>query len=94
MPIRPDVLDTLKRWAKGTHPYPPGGFLQDILKGHPAAAAAHADSDNRDAFWHIYQWIYWNMPTGAYGSEAKYNKWLRSMKKDKALRTVTKEINL
>jgi len=72
--IRPDVIDSLKRYRDDR--IPTGGFLAAVLSNDLKQACGRADSDNRETLVDIVTWIYNEMPSGAWGSPERVRDWL------------------
>mgnify|MGYP004447261739 CR=1 FL=1 len=54
-----------------------GGFLMACLENDLVGAFARADSKNLPRLQEIVKWIYWEAPTGCWGSKEKVNSWCK-----------------
>lgn len=61
---------------------PPGHFLQSIIKNDLYGAIMHADQTNSKLIGEYVHFFYNSVPAAAWGSEEKYNKWLKFLKDD------------
>ena len=72
--VKQSMIESLKDYvANGT---PKGGFLTAVLCNDLYDAAARADDENFETLAHVTGWCYNNIPRIAFGSEAKYIRWL------------------
>ena len=54
---------------------PCGGFLSSVLSNNLAASVMAADAANKAALPEIVQWVYWELPSAAWGSPEKVAAW-------------------
>lgn len=66
-----DALTNYWMWG-----YPPGSFTQALLAGDLFRAAACADYSNRENLAELAQWVYFNAPSGSFGSYKAVENWL------------------
>ena len=57
-----------------------GDFLYAVLSNDLFRAAGKADENNKKAFWDILIFIYNEIPSPAWGSKEKVEKWLTTSK--------------
>ena len=72
--IRPDVLDSLKRYIE--HGIPTGGFLEAVLSNDLREAIGRADDYNMRTLPEIVSWIYNEAPSGCWGSPKRVTEWI------------------
>lgn len=54
-----------------------GGFLEAVLANDLSGACARADKNSRVALYDIVFWLFNQAPVGCWGSQAKYNAWIK-----------------
>jgi hypothetical protein len=54
-----------------------GSFCMSLLMNDLKGSFAYADSYNRDHIGEYVQYLYWAMPSVAWGSEEKVNAWMK-----------------
>jgi len=67
---------SLERYIK--YGIPPGGFLTAVLSNDLFGAVGRADQENLVALHEIVEFIYRELPGGAWGSSQHVSDWLRS----------------
>lgn len=70
------VVDSLERYIN--HRIPTGGFLEAVLSNNFFESIGRADFNNLRNIQLVAEYIYMNVPSIAYGSKEKVNKWLDS----------------
>lgn len=73
--IPPLVLSTLQAYRDTGRPT--GSFTRAAIANNLLNAVRHADEQSLAAIRSIAYWIYWNLPTGATGSDDKYKAWVK-----------------
>jgi hypothetical protein len=64
------TFEAIQDWiAKGTHPSQLGSFVRAVLTNDLRTAVGKADEENLAALKEIVGWVYWNVPSGIYGTE-------------------------
>lgn len=71
--IRPDIRESLDQWAEIARP--PGGFLEAVLTNDLFGAVGHADSYNIETIPAICSYVYNELPSICWGSQAKVLAW-------------------
>ena len=56
---------------------PPGGFLRAVLENDLHGALSKADSENLLAMRGIVGWVFWELPSTAWGSQWAVAQWLQ-----------------
>lgn len=63
------TLEAILHWQEhGTHPNELGSFVRAVLTNNLREAVGRADDENLAALKDTVQWVYWNVPSGTYGS--------------------------
>lgn len=65
----------LRRYIE--HGIEPGSFMRCVLENNLARAAIHADSMNQACLAKWGAWMYFNMPSGMWGSFEVVDDWIR-----------------
>ena len=60
------------------HGTPKGGFLSAVLANNLLNAAMRADGDNFETLAHVARWCYNHVPSIAWGSREKYDRWIKA----------------
>lgn len=55
-----------------------GSFLEAVLRNNLAEAVGRADRFSLAALKDIVQWVWWEMPAHAWGSEQKVRAWMQA----------------
>lgn len=69
------------------HGIEPGSFLRAILENNFVDAVAKADCYNELALKDWARWLYWELPSNAWGSPGKVNAYMALMRKQTADQT-------
>lgn len=69
-----DALQNYWMWG-----YQPGSFTRALLEGDLFRAAACADYNNKTNLAELAQWVYFNAPSGSFGSKSLVDAWLADM---------------
>jgi hypothetical protein len=54
----------------------PGGFMRAVLENNLVQACGQADQHNRYRMYDYADWLYNDVPSGAWGSAAKVKAWI------------------
>lgn len=54
----------------------PGGFLTAVLENNLTAAFGRADGTNKLRMQDWVEWLYWDIPSPAWGSKEKVTQWI------------------
>ena len=73
--INPLLAEGLARYLD--HGIPTGSFLQAVLSNDLFDAFQRADHENQHNMLGVVQYIYDNLPIGAYGSPGSYTEWIK-----------------
>ena len=65
------------------HGVKPGGFLTAVLQNKLKEAYQCADDYNTEHMWHLVKHLYWEIPAEAWGSEEKFEKWIKHRNENK-----------
>ena len=69
-----NVRESLERYRD--HHIPTGGFLEAVLSNDLREAISRADDTNIRHIPGIVRWIYWKMPSPAWGSPEAFTGWV------------------
>jgi hypothetical protein len=72
--IPPVIMESLKRYRDNHTPV--GGFLRAVLENDLFNAWARGDSNSIAALQDITSFVYWELPSIAWGSADAYMKWI------------------
>ena len=76
-PVR--ILDSINRYVE--HGLEPGGFVRAVLSNDLATTFRAADAESLRGLPDILQYIYWEIPSACWGSEAKIKAWMKNKNK-------------
>jgi hypothetical protein len=71
--IKPEILEAIQRWVDSV--IEPGGFVMACLENDLSGACGRADSHNQTCLFEIVSYIYNEVPSPAWGSEAECQAW-------------------
>jgi hypothetical protein len=71
--IRPRMLESLNRWI--SNGILPGGFLRGVIRNDFYEALTRADADNLANIRAYAHWLWWEAPSGSWGSVEDIRKW-------------------
>jgi hypothetical protein len=72
--------DATKRYLK--RGIAPGSLLGVCLENDLVRAWHYYETDFGDDIWSICKWIYWELPSDAWGSERRVIDWIRARQKE------------
>lgn len=72
--IPPAIMEGLIAHRDRLHPV--GGFLTACLENDLRGAISRADEGSARGLFQIVGWLYWEMPSPAWGSREKVRAWL------------------
>ena len=82
----PDHMrDGAQRYIEeGIHP---GGFLMSVLCNNLTESFGRADNTNKGVMLTWVNWLYWDIPAPAWGSEEKVLKWMAERYKEREVKS-------
>lgn len=63
----------------------PGDFLLGVLENNLVRAVSHADSHNAPRLREIVEWVYWELPSPAWGSPDKVGSWIKQKREEQSV---------
>lgn len=79
--VRADTLDAIDRYV--TDGIPTGIFCEAVLENKLMEAFGRADMGNREALFHICEYVYNETPAACHGSPEKVRAWLRMKQEER-----------